>query len=227
MAFENLRNTVGYLRENLRVRKENRRPGQRNYMKTKQKTDDGPDPAYREMIEAAPSAKPPFAEKTKGFYRFSETFPDRVDAQGYRVNEQNKERPVTRKTIIATTVSVLFLFSAAFVLTDAALFVSDLPPETTQQEELTTMPGVDSNFGEVGTLPFTDDLVQPSDASDPFAENATLPLTGEDGTQTSPDPAVTQPVVTQPAVSVPESTTAFSEAPVEDGQFTRPADGWN
>ncbi|MBQ3085932.1 MAG: hypothetical protein IJC45_01220 [Clostridia bacterium] len=222
MAFENLRNTASFLRENLRVRKENRRPGQRNYMKTKHSTDAHPDPAYRDLLEKAPSKKAPFAEKTKGFYRFSETFPDRVDAEGYRINEQNRKTPMSRKTIIAATLAFLLLFSAAFVLTDAALFVSDLPPESTQYEQDNSLPAVDSNFGEVGTLPFVDDLVQPTDPTDPFMQEATLPSAGEEVTQVPQEP-----VVTVPAVSVPENTTAFSQAPVEDGQFTRPADGWN
>lgn len=51
MAFETLRNTLDYVRENARRRKENRRPGQRNYMKNKN-TETSADPAYKAMIDA-------------------------------------------------------------------------------------------------------------------------------------------------------------------------------
>lgn len=218
MAFETLRNTVSYLREDLQKRKANRKPGQRNYMKEK-KTDISSDPAYRALIENAADKKAPFAEKTKGYYRFSSDFPDRVDAEGYRINEPDKAKPLSRKGILLMTVALLVLFAAGFVLTDTALEISDaIPPNEVQTSENAT---TDGNFGESETLP-----------QDTFGSSETVteePLA--DATVTEPtDEAVTSIPEETASISlptVPESTIRFSDAPVENGQFTTQADGWN
>ncbi len=218
MAFETLRNTVAYLRESIRQRKENRKPGQRNYMKNK-KTEIAADPAYKAMIEAASDKKAPFAEKTKGYYRFSREFPDRVDAQGYRINEQKADKPLSRRGILILTVVLVLMFAVGFVMTDTALKISDEePPATSTPAEDVS---VDGNFGEIGTLPqdmFTqEDATQTDTPTDEAASDVT-----DEALPTLPE---------EPATAftpfTPEATTGFSDAPVEDGQFATEADGWN
>lgn len=218
MAFETLRNTVAYLRESIRQRKENRKPGQRNYMKNK-KTEIAADPAYKAMIEAASDKKAPFAEKTKGYYRFSREFPDRVDAQGYRINEQKADKPLSRRGILILTVVLVLMFAVGFVMTDTALKISDEePPATSTPAEDVS---VDGNFGEIGTLP-QDIFTQDATASPDLLPNITAGDATDAVLPTFPEETVT---VFTPAVT--ESTTAFAEAPVEDGQFTTQADSWN
>lgn len=209
MAFESLRNTAYFLRESLRQRKENRKPGQRNYMKKKQVSETA-DPQYRTLIEKAADKKAPFAEKTKGYYRFSREFPDRVDAEGYRINTQTDSKPLSNRGVILLTVALLVLFSVGFVITNTALEISDAPPpEVPSGSQQAT---VDSQFGETTTLPqdffgenATDDFVLPTDIpiEDMPSEEATLFI--------------------PPA---PETTTGFADAPVEDGSFGNQEDAW-
>ncbi len=209
MAFDTLRNTVDFLRENLRQRKENRKPGQRNYMKKKQVSPTA-DPQYRELIEKSADKKAPFAEKTKGYYRFSREFPDRVDAEGYRINEQNEDKPLSRRGLALLTISLLILFAAGFVFTNTALEISDAPPP--EIPSLEDDISVDSQFGEVTTLP-QDSSVEY--ATDGFVLPTDLPLENaptESATLFIPPP--------------PENTTRFSDAPVEDGQFGTQEDVW-
>lgn len=218
MAFETLRNTAAYLRERLRQRKENRKPGQRNYMKNK-KTEAAADPAYKAMIDAASDQKAPFAEKTKGYYRFSREFPDRVDANGYRINEQKADKPLSRKGIVILTVVLVLVFAGGFVITDTALKISDEePPSTSAPAEDVS---VDGNFGEIGTLP-QDIFSQEGTAATELFPNLTDGDVTDAVLPTFPEEAAT---VFSPAV--PESTTAFAQAPVENGQFTTEVDGWN
>ncbi|MBE6812453.1 MAG: hypothetical protein E7523_06175 [Ruminococcaceae bacterium] len=210
MAFETLRNTVYFLRENLRQRKENRKPGQRNYMKKKQVSPTA-DPQYRTLIEKAADKKAPFAEKTKGYYRFSREFPDRVDAEGYRINEQNDDKPLSHRGLVLLTIALPILFAVGFVLTDTALEISDAPPPEVPSIEEENI-SVDNQFGEVTTLP-QDDFGE--NATDEFILPTDVPIEDiptEDTTLFIPPP--------------PETTTGFADAPVEDGQFGTQEDVW-
>ena len=209
MAFETMRNTVYFLRENLRQRKENRKPGQRNYMKKKQ-VGHTTDPQYHELLNQAADRKAPFAEKTKGYYRFSREFPDRVDAEGYRINEQSDSKPLSHKAIALLTVALIVLFAIGFVLTDTALEVSDAPPPEVPSDAEDA--SVDSQFGEITTL-------SPEDSGEHANGDFILPtdipmdlMPTEEATLFIPPP--------------PETTTGFADAPVEDGSFGNQEDAW-
>lgn len=224
MAFETLRNTADYLRESLRQRKENRRPGQRNYMKNK-KTENSADPAYKALIDSASDKKAPFAEKTKGYYRFSREFPDRVDAQGYRINEQKEDKPLTRKGILILTITLVLVFAVGFVLTDTALKISDEEPPATAAPAQDV--SVDSNFGEIGTLPQDAFTQEDSTLSALPTEEPVSDMLQESEAWPEPSTYLPEEPATLPMPTIPENTTAFSEAPVEDGQFTTGTDAWN
>lgn len=218
MAFNTLRNTVSYLRIKLRNRKEDRKTGQRNYMKKKQ-VEDITDPAYRALIEKANDKKAPFAEKTKGYYRFSREFPDKVDTEGYRVNEPNKEKPISRTGIVLMTVGILIVFSVGFIMTDSALEISDAVPPTTNEAQSDVT--VDSNFGVVET-PTEGFFGNGEMIDDPTITGEAVTAPADETLPTLPDEAASSVVP-----SFPENTTQFAEAPVEDGQFTTQADSWN
>ncbi|MBR3955763.1 MAG: hypothetical protein IKJ63_09855 [Clostridia bacterium] len=209
MAFETLRNTVYFLRENLRQRKENRKPGQRNYMKKKQVSEQT-DPQYRERIEKAADRKAPFAEKTKSYYRFSREFPDRVDAEGYRINEQTQAKPLSRRGLILLTVALPVLFAIGFVLTSTALGISDPPPPEVPSDA--EQVSVDSQFGEATTLP-----------QDAFGENATGDFVLPTDIPMEETPMQDTTLFIPPP---PETTTGFADAPVEDGNFGEQSDVW-
>ncbi len=85
-------------------------------------------PAKKNNSENAKKT-PPVVSHTKGFYRFSKTFPGTTDENGYRDNENMRRRPMSAKGRILTAVFVLFCFIFAFVATSVALHISHTAPK--------------------------------------------------------------------------------------------------
>ena len=129
MAFEVLRNLLQASAQAHRQKKEARRPGMRNYMKKELHTPGGADPAYHALLQEASDKKAPFAEKTKSYYRFSRDYPGLVDAQGYRLNSAREEKAPSKLAIAAFAVALVLVFTGGFILTDAALGISNAPTE--------------------------------------------------------------------------------------------------
>ena len=206
MAFRTLRDTVGDLRSTVRSKRTQRDPGQRNYMKKKANTDPAADAALQELLQKTDSKKAPFAEKTKGFYRFSRSFPDTVDAEGYRVNGKSRENPTKKGLVFSVFVLAVLLFCATFVLTDISLDISDAAPTTTE--------AVSEEAGS--------DITAPATSPDAFG-NQPMPLPDEIATDPVVLPTqehitdVTEP--TAPLLTEPTTLPPFADAPVEDGNF--------
>ncbi len=229
MAIHTPRETVGLLLASVRKKRETRKPGRRNYMKKQMQGIPADDPAYLELLRSAGNKKAPFAEKTKGYYRFSREFPDTVDAQGYRVNGKQKEKPPKQSTLIVFAVFAIVLFSVAYTMTNTVLEISDAPPQPTTvapSTEEVTEPTEENTTVEGESQTPTEP--QPSDTSDQESVS-------EEATQTDisipSDPAVSEEssvlVSAEPTEPIPENSSIVDLAPTEDGRQPDLQGGWN
>lgn len=225
MAIHTLRESLRILFDNARKKKKDAGPGRRNYMKKQMQGIPANDPAYLELLRNAGDKKAPFAEKTKGYYRFSREFPDTVDAQGYRVNGKQKEKPPARGTLITVGVLAVVLFGIAYTFTDTALRISDAQPVPT-----TTAPAAEEVTTALQELPTEEATVQPSDPQiEPTATEATVTEPTE--ITVPSDPAVTEEssvlVSAEPTEPIPENSSVFDNAPTEDGRQPDLQGGWD
>lgn len=226
MAIHTPREKVQLLLAAARNKKKDKKSGRRNYMKKQMQGIPADDPAYLELLRNAGDKKAPYAEKTKGYYRFSREFPGTVDAQGYRVNGKQKEKPPAQKTLVAVAVFAVVLFCIAYTMTDTMLGISQAEPLPT-----TTAPVEEATTHETENTTLTD----PTSVSDPTQEGAsdvqpTEQVTEEDLTVPS-DPAATEEssvlVSAEPTEVIPENSSIFNQAPTEDGRQPDLQDGWN
>ena len=67
---------------------------------------------------------------TRGYYRFSKTYPGKTDENGYRVNESPRLAPMSNRGRLTVYFAAVFCFILAFIITGAALNLSNRePPE--------------------------------------------------------------------------------------------------
>lgn len=66
--------------------------------------------------------------RTKGYYRFSKTFPATTDSDGFRDNESHKKQRFTLKEKGLVFVLLLFVFSLTYITTDVLMDLSSRPP---------------------------------------------------------------------------------------------------
>jgi len=65
---------------------------------------------------------------TKGFYRFSRAYPGKTDENGYRDNGSSKQAPLSDRGRLAVYFAAILCFALAFIVTGAALKLSNREP---------------------------------------------------------------------------------------------------
>lgn len=81
--------------------------------------------AHRRRVNSASSRRAMPASFTRGYYRFAKEYPTAVNENGDRLNEPIRREKLTPQGMTAFIAALVLIFSLGYVLTDAAIDISD------------------------------------------------------------------------------------------------------